>query len=142
MAFATLHTQDAAQTVDRVIDVFPPHQQQQIRVQLAATLKAVVSQILLPRCDTAGRAAAREIMTVTPAIANLIREGKTHQIYNAIDTGAKYGMISMDKALIELVRAGKVNVEDAAAKAANPDYVRSGGKNASSSAGAASYSSY
>ncbi|OGS27327.1 MAG: type IV pili twitching motility protein PilT [Elusimicrobia bacterium RIFOXYB2_FULL_48_7] len=139
LAFATLHTQDAAQTVDRVIDVFPPHQQQQVRVQLASTLKAVVSQILLPRIDTQGRAAAREIMTVTPAIANLIREGKTHQIYNAIDTGMKFGMISMDKALIALVQAGKVSADDAAAKAANPEYVRSGGKTVMASSGPASY---
>ncbi|MBU2483269.1 MAG: type IV pilus twitching motility protein PilT, partial [Proteobacteria bacterium] len=121
LVFATLHTSDAAQTVDRIIDVFPPHQQQQVRVQLATTLKAVVSQILLPRLDAAGRVAAREIMLVTTAIANLIREGKTHQIYNAIDTGAKFGMISLDKALTELVKSGAVSVEDAASKASNPE---------------------
>ncbi|MBU0952117.1 MAG: type IV pilus twitching motility protein PilT [Elusimicrobia bacterium] len=142
LVFATLHTQDAAQTVDRVIDVFPPHQQQQVRVQLASTLKAVVSQILVPRCDMPGRAAAREIMTVTPAIANLIREGKTHQIYNAIDTGMKFGMISMDKALIALVQAGRVSTEDAAAKAANPDYVRSGGKTVMATGGPGSYAAH
>src|SRR3990172_2710782 len=95
LVFATLHTQDAAQTVDRIIDVFPPHQQQQVRVQLANCLEGVVSQQLLPRADGKGRAAAREVMVVTPAISNLIREGKTHQIYSAIDTGAKFGMISM-----------------------------------------------
>jgi twitching motility protein PilT len=141
LAFATLHTSDAAQTVDRIIDVFPPHQQQQVRVQLAATLKAVVSQILLPRMDIKGRVAAREIMIVTPAIANLIREGKTHQIYNAIETGGKFGMIALDKALIELVRTRKISVDDAAAKAANPDFVRSGGK-ATGGTGAGSYSAY
>jgi len=128
LAFATLHTSDAAQTVDRIIDVFPPHQQQQVRVMLAATLKAVVSQVLIPRCDTLGRIAAREILIVTPAVANLIREGKTHQIYNAIETGQKFGMISLDKSLIELVRSGKISIEDAVSKAANPEYVRTGGR--------------
>ncbi|MCS7227965.1 MAG: type IV pilus twitching motility protein PilT, partial [Endomicrobia bacterium] len=102
LVFATLHTQDAAQTVDRIIDVFPSHQQQQVRVQLSSTLKAVISQVLLTRKDTYGRVAAREVMIVTAAIATLIREGKTHQIYTAIETGAKYGMISLDKSLLEL----------------------------------------
>jgi len=125
LVLATLHTSDAAQTVDRIIDVFPPYQQQQIRVMLAGSLKAVVSQILLPRSDMDGRVAAREVMIVTPALANLIREGKTHQIYSAIDLGAKLGMISMDKALVELVRQGKVSIEDAVAKAQNPNMVRS-----------------
>lgn len=128
LAFATLHTSDAAQTVDRIIDVFPPHQQQQVRVQLAATLKAVVSQILLPRIDTRGRVAAREIMIVTPAISNLIREGKTHQIYSAIETGGKFGMIGLDKALLELVRMRRISVEDAISKATNPDFIKTGGK--------------
>lgn len=139
LAFATLHTSDAAQTVDRIIDVFPPHQQQQVRVQLSATLKAVVSQILLPRLDGKGRVAAREIMIVTQAIANLIREGKTHQIYNAIETGGKFGMISLDKALIDLIKTGKVSTEDAASKAANPEFVRSGGRSVGAGAGAVSY---
>jgi len=142
LAFATLHTQDAAQTVDRIIDVFPPHQQQQVRVQLASTLKAVISQILLPRIDTFGRVAAREIMIVTPAISNLIREGKTHQIYSAIETGAKYGMISLDKALLELVRKGMVSLEEAASKAINPEYVRSGGKMATPSGTTTKYNAY
>lgn len=128
LVFATLHTQDAAQTVDRIIDVFPSHQQQQVRIQLAATLKAVISQVLLPRKDTYGRVAVREIMIVTPAIANLIREGKTHQIYTAIETGSKFGMINLDKALLEVVRKGWVSLEDAISKAQNPDFVRTGGK--------------
>lgn len=127
LAFGTLHTTDAAQTVDRIIDVFPPHQQQQVRVQLSVTLKGVVSQVLLPRASGVGRVAAREIMVVTPAIANLIREGKTHQIYSAIETGAKYGMISLDRALLNLVRAGEITMEDAVSKAHNPDVIRSGG---------------
>jgi twitching motility protein PilT len=128
LAYATLHTTDAAQTVDRIIDVFPPHQQQQVRVQLSTVLKGVVSQALLPKADGVGRVAAREIMVVTPAIANLIREGKTHQIYSAIETGAKFGMINLDRALVQLVQQGLVTQEDAVAKAHNPEYVRTGGK--------------
>src|SRR6516165_7970501 len=105
LVLSTLHTQDAAQTVDRIIDVFPPYQQEQIRVMLAATLKGVVSQVLLPKADGQGRVAAREIMVVTPAIAALIREGKTHQIYSAIQTGSTYGMCTMEKSLAELCLA-------------------------------------
>ncbi|MHB9154969.1 MAG: type IV pilus twitching motility protein PilT [Endomicrobiales bacterium] len=128
LAFGTLHTTDAAQTVDRIIDVFPPHQQQQVRVQLASTLKGVVSQTLLPRADGIGRVAAREVMVVTPAISNLIREGHTHQIYSAIQTGAKFGMISLDRALLQLVQEGLVTQEDAMTKATNPEYIRTGGR--------------
>ncbi|MFN0117217.1 MAG: type IV pilus twitching motility protein PilT [Elusimicrobiota bacterium] len=124
LVFATLHTTDAPQTIDRIIDVFPPHQQQQIRVQLSTTLKAVVCQTLLPLNDAVGRIAAREVMIVTPAIANLIREGKTHMIYNAIDTGTKFGMISLDKALIDLVKAHKISLDDALIKAKDPQMVR------------------
>jgi len=121
LTFATLHTQDAPSTVDRVIDVFPPHQQTQVRVQLASALQAVVSQILLPRKDGKGRVAAREIMIMTPAISNLIREGKTHMIYSAIETGARSGMISMDKALINLVKENLVAFDVALAKAHDQD---------------------
>lgn len=124
LVFATLHTNDAPSTVDRIIDVFPPHQQQQIRIMLSNSLKGVVCQTLLPRKDGVGRVAAREVMVVTPAIANLIREGKTHMIYNAIETGAKFGMISMDRALLELVENGVVSVADAMAKANNPELFR------------------
>ncbi len=127
LCFGTLHTTDAASTVDRMIDVFPPSQQQQIRVQLSSVLRGVVCQTLLPRCDEEGRIAAREIMVVTPAIANLIREGKSHMIKNSIETGAKFGMITLDKALIELVNGGMVTVEDACSKASDPEVVRSGG---------------
>ena len=126
LCFGTLHTTDAAQTIDRVIDVFPTAQQQQVRVQLSSVLRAVVCQTLLPRQDEDGRIAAREIMVVTPAIGNLIREGKTHMIPNALETGSKFGMITLDKALIELVKAGLVSVEDACAKANNPELVRAG----------------
>ena len=117
LSFATLHTQDAPSTVDRIIDVFPPHQQTQVRVQLASSLQAVISQILLPRKDGKGRVAAREVMIMTPAISNLIREGKTHMIYSAIETGAKFGMMPMDRALSLLVIQNQISFEVAVAKA-------------------------
>lgn len=124
LVFATLHTTDAAQTVDRIIDVFPAHQQQQVRIQVANVLKAVVSQTLIPRLNDKGRIAAREIMILTPAISNLIREGKTHQIYGAIDTGLRVGMISLDRALADLVKKNLISTADALAKANRPDMIR------------------
>ena len=124
LVFATLHTQDAPQTVDRVIDVFPPHQQQQMRVQLAATLKAVICQQLIPKADGNGRVAARETMIITHAIANLIREGKTHQLYSAIETGAKQGMCTLETSLAELVRERLVTLDEAFSKANNPEALR------------------
>jgi twitching motility protein PilT len=120
LVFATLHTTDAAQSVDRIIDVFPPFQQQQVRTQLASVLRVVICQQLLPRADGLGRVAAREVMVVNPGIANLIREGKTHQIYSAIELGARTGMISLDRHLFELVRRGTLLRHDAVAKAVNP----------------------
>lgn len=127
LVFATLHTTDAPATIDRIIDVFPSHQQQQIRTQLSSVLKGVVCQTLIPSTDGRGRVAAREVMVVTPAVSNLIREGKTHQLYGAIDTGSKLGMVSLDRALLDLVRQGLVTQEDAIAKANNPDFIRGGG---------------
>jgi len=124
LCFATLHTTDAPQTVDRIIDVFPPHQQQQIRVQLSSTLKGVVCQTLLPLADGSGRVAAREIMTVTPAISNLIREGKTHMIYSAIETGSKFGMITLDRAMADLVNQGLVTFDDGLARSSAPEKFR------------------
>ncbi len=121
LVLSTLHTQDAAQTVDRIIDVFPPYQQEQIRVQLAATLKGVISQILLPRADGGGRVAAREVLVVTSAIAAIIRDGKTHQVYSAIQTGTKSGMQTMEKSLADLYAAGQISYEDAMSKAMHPD---------------------
>ncbi len=121
LCFGTLHTQDAPSTIDRMIDVFPPHQQAQVRVQLATVLQAVVCQQLVPRKDGEGRIAAREIMIMNPAISNLIRDAKTHMLYQAIDTGAKFGMIPMDKALAELVRQGLLHPEEALARANNPE---------------------
>lgn len=125
LVFATLHTNDAAQTVDRIIDVFPSHQQQQVRTQLSVALKAVISQQLLPRKDGKGRVAAREIMFSVPAVANLIREGKTHLIYNAIETGMKLGMVSMDRALSHLVKEGLIGQTEALSKAHNAEQLNS-----------------
>jgi twitching motility protein PilT len=116
LVFATLHTQDAAQTIDRVIDVFPPHQQQQIRVQLAGALQGVVCQTLAPTFDGKGRAVATEVLVATPAIRNLIREGKTHQIYSSLQAGAKHGMHTLDQHLAELVRSGRITYETALEK--------------------------
>lgn len=111
LVFATLHTQSAAKTIDRIIDVFPPYQQQQIRAQLATTLKGVVSQVLLPKRDSTGRVAAREIMVVTPGISNLIREGKVFQIPTALQTGSAVGMVSMDQSLTNLRNSGIISDE-------------------------------
>lgn len=124
LVFATLHTQDAPQTIDRIIDVFPSHQQQQIRIQLAATLKAVICQQLVPRADGKGRVAAREVLIVTHAVANLIRESKTHQIYSSIETGAKHGMCTLEASLADLVKARLITIEDAFAKTNNPETLR------------------
>jgi twitching motility protein PilT len=111
LVFATLHTQDAAQTIDRIIDVFPTNQQQQVRVQLAGSLQGVVCQTLAKTADGHGRAVATEVLVATPAIRNLIREGKTHQIYSAMQAGAKHGMHTMDQHLADLVKKGKVTYE-------------------------------
>jgi twitching motility protein PilT len=111
LVFATLHTQDAPQTIDRVIDVFPTNQQQQVRVQLAGSLQGVVCQQLLPTADGAGRVVASEVMMATPAIRNLIREGKTHQVYSAMQAGAKHGMQTMDQCLADLVKRHRVTYD-------------------------------
>jgi twitching motility protein PilT len=116
LVFATLHTQDAAQTIDRVIDVFPPHQQQQVRVQLAGAIQGVVCQGLCRTADGQGRVAATEVMFATPAIRNLIREGKTHQIYSSMQAGAQHGMQTMDQNLADLVKERKVTYEHALEK--------------------------
>ena len=111
LVFGTLHTQDAAQTIDRVIDVFPPHQQQQIRTQLAGAIQGVVCQTLCRTADGKGRVVAAEVMVATPAIRNLIREGKTHQIYSALQAGGKFGMVTMDPSIAELVKKGRITYE-------------------------------
>ncbi len=120
LVLATLHTADAAQTVDRIIDVFPPGQQQQVRLQLSTTLQAVFSQALLPRADGKGRVVAYEVLTCTPAIRSIIREGKTHQIYSNIQSGAKFGMVTLDACLKDLYLKGVINMDDAIAKSSNP----------------------
>ncbi len=120
LVLATLHTQDAPQTIDRVIDVFPPHEQQHVRVMLSVALQGVVAQQLLPTADGSGRVAAVEVLIPTPAVRNLIREGKTHQIYSAIQTGGEHGMQTMDAALTELVRAGRITRDVARRRASVP----------------------
>ena len=117
LVFATLHTQDAASTIDRVIDVFPPHQQEQVRTQLATTLQGVVCQTLVKMASGKGRVVATEVMITTPAIANLIREGKTYQIPTALQAGRDLGMFSMDQHLAELVNRGKITHAAAMEKA-------------------------
>lgn len=112
LVFGTLHTRDAAQTVDRIVDVFPHEQQQQIRLQLSNSLKGIVSQQLIPNKDGKGMELAYEILVGTPAIGNLIRESKTHQIYSMIQTGAKYGMRTMDSVLKDLFQAGKISASE------------------------------
>jgi twitching motility protein PilT len=108
LVFATLHTQDAPQTIDRIIDVFPPHQQQQVRVQLATTLQGVVTQQLLQTADGQSRVVAVEVLICTPAVRNLIRDGKVHQIYSIMQAGGRFGMQTMDQSLANLVKAGQI----------------------------------
>ncbi len=124
LVFATLHTQDAPQSIDRMIDVFPAHQQQQVRTQLATTVQGIVTQQLLPRAGGPGRVVACEILVATPAVRNLVREGKSHQIYNAMQAGAKFGMQSMDQALADLVKGGIITRQVAEERCANVEDLR------------------
>jgi twitching motility protein PilT len=124
LVFATLHTQDTAQTVDRIVDVFPPAQQHQVRVQLSVSLQGIVTQQLLPTADGQGRTVAAEVLVPTPAVRNLIREGKTHQIYSTLQTGGQFGMQTMDAALAELVRGGKITRDLAEARSSTPEELR------------------
>jgi twitching motility protein PilT len=121
LVFATLHTQDAPQTIDRIIDVFPPHQQQQTRVQLSTTLQGVITQQLVPTTDGNGRVVAAEVMVATPGIRNLIREGKVHQIYSAMQAGGRYGMQTMDMSLASHVKAGRINQQMAFERCHDPE---------------------
>ncbi|MFY9213827.1 MAG: type IV pilus twitching motility protein PilT [Tissierellaceae bacterium] len=111
LVFSTLHTSGATKTIDRIIDVFPPHQQHQVRVQLSSVIQGIISQQLLPKADGVGRVAAFEVMIATPAIRNLIREDKIHQIDTSIQTGASHKMQTMDNSLIELYRRGDITRE-------------------------------
>jgi twitching motility protein PilT len=112
LVFATLHTNSAAQSIDRMIDVFPPHQQPQVRAQLSNILAAIVSQRLVPAIG-GGRIASAEIMVATPAVRNIIREGKSHQLDAVIQTGGEFGMQSMDKTLVSLIHAGTITYDEA-----------------------------
>lgn len=124
LVLSTLHTNGAAKTIDRIVDVFPPYQQQQIRVQLSAVIEAVISQQLLPKATGSGRVAAHEIMLATPAIRNLIREGKNHQIDTSIQTSGALGMQTMDTSLINLYKRGLITKETAISQAYNMDEVK------------------
>lgn len=124
LVFATLHTQDAPQSIDRIIDVFPSFQQQQVRVQLAASIQGIVTQQLVPTVSGRGRSVAVEVLVATPAIRNLIREAKTHQVYSHMQAGAKYGMRTMDQSLAELVSKGQISLEMAQERCADQEDLR------------------
>jgi twitching motility protein PilT len=128
LVFGTLHTSSASQTVDRIIDVFPSERQTQVRVQLSNSLVAVFSQTLVPKKNPKpgeyGRVMAQEIMVITPAISNLIREGKTAQIYSAIQTGGKLGMQTLEKVLADYYKAGTISFEAAMSKTSKPDEIQ------------------
>jgi twitching motility protein PilT len=124
LVIATLHTNDAVQSIDRIVDVFPPHHQQQIRAQIAFTLIGVVAQQLIPRRDGRGRILATELLIKNHAIANHVREGKTHQTRSAIESGRAEGMITMDARLKELYEAGLITFEEAARRIAEPAVLR------------------
>ncbi len=124
LVLATLHTRNAPQSIDRIIDVFPPHQQEQIRVVLSGTLEAVLAQQLLPRSSGSGRVLALELLVVTAGVRNLIREAKTHQIYSMMETGGDLGMQTMDRSLALHVRQGAVAADEAAARAVDYDNYR------------------
>jgi twitching motility protein PilT len=124
LVFATLHTNNAAESVDRMIDVFPPGQQEQIRVQLSNNLVAIISQQLLARAGGSGRIPATEIMVASPAVRNLIREAKSHQITSMIQTSAQMGMITMDQCLRDLYLRGFITLEDAMSRCQNPEELR------------------
>lgn len=121
LVLSTLHTMGVSKSIDRIVDVFPPYQQQHIKIQLAAVLEGVVYQQLIPKADGNGRVAALEMMVATPAIKNLIREGKTYQIDSTIQTGGKYGMKTMDMSLVELYKSGTISYDDAMAYAVDSD---------------------
>jgi len=121
LVLATLHTPDAPQTIQRIIDVFPPYQQTQVKLQLADCLQGVVSQLLLPHASGQGRVLACEIMVATPAIRNLIREQEIEQIPTVMQTGSQFGMRTMDKSLKELFQKGMITLDAAMSKVKSPD---------------------
>lgn len=123
LVFATLHTTGAARTVDRIVDAFPTNQQEQVRTQLSTSIVAVISQILMPRKDKSGRVAAFEIMIATPSIRSLIRENKTFRITSDLQTGAKWGMQTLDSHLLDLWREGKISYEELVTKAQDTEEI-------------------
>jgi twitching motility protein PilT len=120
----TLHTPSTPGAIDRFIDVFPPYQQQQVRVQLSIVLEGVIYQLLVPRADGSGRVAALETMTATPAVRNLIREGKTHQLMNSIQTGKESGMQTLNQSLAELCRRRTITLDEALARSADSEELK------------------
>jgi twitching motility protein PilT len=120
LVFGTLHTTGAAKTIDRIVNAFPHNQQEQIRIQLSTVLQAVISQLLLPRCDKPGRVAIFEIMINTPSIAALIRDNKTFRINSDIQTGAKYGMVTLDSFLVDKYMQGMISQEEVVTKSQDP----------------------
>ena len=124
LVFATLHTQDAPQTVDRIIDVFSPEQQGQVRAQLSIGLQGIVTQTLIPTADGQGRCVAAEVLVPTAGVRNLIREGKTHQIYSLIQTGSAHGMQTMDASLAGLVKEGVITMAMAESRSSQPAELR------------------
>jgi twitching motility protein PilT len=136
LTFATLHTNTSVQTINRIIDVFPAHQQEQIRVQLSFVLEGIITQQLIPRRSGNGRVLATEIFIPTPAIRNLIREDKTHQIYSMMQAGqSKFGMQTMNQSLFELYKKGELSYEDALSKSPVPDELLNMMQRASSAVG-------
>jgi twitching motility protein PilT len=124
LVFGTLHTQSAPGTIDRIIDVFPPEQQEQVRVQIAGTLQGVVTQALLPTADGAGRVPALEILLPDDAVRNLIRQGKVEQIYSVMQTGTSKGMVTMEQSLAELVIRGIVSMDIAVTRSSRPEQLQ------------------
>ncbi len=124
LVLSTLHTVSAALTMDRIIDVFPPHQQQQVRTQLATIVEGVLSQTLLPLAEGEGRIAVIEVMVATSAVRNLIRESKTHQLLGVMETGQRFGMQTLDQALVKVFKEGKVTLDAVLAKAGNPAHLK------------------
>src|SRR5216110_778793 len=123
LVFGTLHTTGAAKTIDRIVNAFPVNQQEQIRIQLSTVLQAVISQLLLARCDKPGRTAIFEIMIITPSIAALIRDNKTFRINSDIQTGAKYGMVTLDSFLLDKYQQGLISQEEVITKAQDPSTI-------------------
>jgi len=121
LVFSTLHTSDAVQTINRVIDVFPAHQQQQVRVQLSFVLLGIMAQQLIPKSSGHGRVLATEVLIATPAVRSLVREAKTHQLYSVIQTSQKEGMRTMNQTLFELYSKKVISYEDAILRSTDPD---------------------